>query len=135
LSPPPDNASKDVVFNNPPELLAGPSGEQSVRQPEPTVAASGPQHEGSLKYINKYLVQYVPVKQKKPSSSSCVTGARILTSEECAQIIFEHEEKKKKEKEGKEARRVAREQRKKEKEETARKKAELHSRKEKGRGC
>jgi len=36
-----------------------------------------------------------------------VTGARILTSEECAQIIFECEEKKRKEKE---ARRVVREQ-------------------------
>jgi len=122
MSPSPDNASKDVVSNNPPELSAGPLDEQFVRQPEPTVVASAPQHEGSLKYINKYLVQYVPVKQKKPSSSSRVTGARILTSEECAQIIFEHEEKKRNEKE---ARRVAREQRKKEKEEPARKKVEL----------
>jgi len=41
-----------------------------------------------------------------------VTGARILTSEKCTQIIFECEEKKRKEKE---ARRIAREQRKKRK--------------------
>jgi len=61
--------------------------------------------EGTLKYISKYLVQYVPVKQTKPSSSNRVTGARILTSEECAQIIFEREEKKKKEKEEKEVKR------------------------------
>ena len=66
MSPPPDNALKDVVSDNPPELSAGPLSEQSVRQPEPTAVASVPQHEGSLKYINKYLVQYVPVKQKKP---------------------------------------------------------------------
>ena len=107
MYPPPDNALKDVVSDNPPELSAGPSGEQSVRQPEPTVVASAPQHKGSLKYINKYLVQYAPVKQKKPSSSSRVTGARILTSEECAQIIFDCEEKRRKEIEEKEARRVA----------------------------
>jgi len=97
MSPPPDNA---VVSDNPPEL-------------------SSPEHEGSLQLIP---VQYVPVKQKKPSSSSCVTGTRILTREECDQIIFEREEKKRKEKE---ARRVAREQRKKEKEEATRKKIEL----------
>jgi len=91
------------------EQSAGPSGEQSVRPSESIVVPSTPQHEGSLKYISKYLVQYIPVKPKRPSSSSCVTGTRILTSEECVQIIFECEEKKRKEKE---ARRVAREQRK-----------------------
>ena len=67
--------------------------------------------EGTLKYISKYLVQYVPVKQTKPSSSNRVTGARILTSEECAQISLIV---KKKEKEEKEVRRFAREQKKKE---------------------
>ena len=50
-----------------------------------------------LKYISKYLVQYVPVKEKKPPTYGCVTDARILTSEKCAQLIFEREEKKKKE--------------------------------------
>ena len=47
MSPPPDNVSKDVVSDNPPKLSAGPSGEQSLRQPEPIVVASAPQHEGS----------------------------------------------------------------------------------------
>jgi len=89
---------------NPPVQLAGPLGELSVRSLE-SIVVPAPQNEGSLKYISKYLVQYVPVKPKKPSSSSCVTGARILTSEECAQIIFECKEKKRKENE---ARKVVR---------------------------
>ena len=34
------------------------------------------------------------------------TGARVLTSDECAKLIFEQEEKKQKEKEEKEARKA-----------------------------
>ncbi|XP_065908189.1 axoneme-associated protein mst101(3)-like [Dysidea avara] len=136
MSPPPDNTlteMQDVVSpveDHPPEQHVRPPGEQSVVQGAATqsksaVVCTPPEHEGELKYISKYLVQYVPVKAKKPPTSGRVTGARILTSEECAQLIFEHEEKKKKEKEEKEARKAAREQKKKEKEEAARKKTEL----------
>ena len=52
----------------------GPSSEQSVGPSQSTVVPSPPEHEGNLKYIIKYLVQYVPVKSKKPSSSSRVTA-------------------------------------------------------------
>jgi len=84
----------------------GPPGEvqNTVRPSEASTVASPPEHEGNLKYISKYLVQYVPVKQTKPSSSNCVTGARILASEECAQIIFEREEKREKRRRRKEKR-------------------------------
>jgi len=127
--PPSNNACtmmemQSSMEDHPPEQH---SGKQSVvlRSSKSMAAPAPPEHEGELKYISKYLVQYVPVKPKKPSTASRVTGARILTSEECAQLIFEREEKKKKEKEEKEARKAAREQKKKEKEEAARKKAEL----------
>ena len=52
-----------------------------------------PDHEGELNHISKYLIQYVPVK-KAPKTSKRATGARVLTSDECAKRIFEQEEKK-----------------------------------------
>ena len=82
-----------------------------------------PEHEGELNHISKYLVQYVPVK-KPPPTGQHAAGARVLTSEECAQLIFEQEEKKKKQQQEKEARKAERELKKKEREEAAKKKAE-----------
>ena len=41
-------------------------------------------------YIRKYLLQYMPVKETKCSSSKGVTDAGFLTSGECDQIIHEH---------------------------------------------
>ena len=125
---PPDNEMQDIappVEDHLPEQPVGPSGE-SQDNARPSEATFGPPaHEGELTYFSMYLVQCVPMKQNKPSSASYVTGARILTSEKCAQIIFEREEKKRNEKEKKKARKVAREQRKKEKEEIVRKNVEL----------
>jgi len=92
-----------------------------------------PDHEGELNYISKYLIQYVPVK-KIPKASKRATGARVLTSDECAKSIFEKDEKKRKEKEEKEARKVEREQKKKEREEATKQKAEKNCQ-EKGRSC
>ena len=82
-----------------------------------------PEHEGELNYISKYLVQYVPVK-KPPPTGQRAAGARVLTSEECAQIIFEQEEKKKKQQQEKEARKAKCKIKKKEREEAAKNKAE-----------
>ena len=87
-----------------------------------------PEHEGELNYISKYLIQYVPAK-KKVDTGKRATGARVLTSDECAKIIFEKEDRKRKEQEEKEARKVERELKKKEKEEIAKKKAELAAKK------
>ena len=109
MSPPPDNTlteMQDVVSpveDHPPEQQVRPPGEQSVVQGAATQSKSAvvptpPEHESELKYISKYLVQYVPVKAKKPPASGRVTGARILTSEECAQLIFECERKRKRRK-------------------------------------
>ena len=83
-----------------------------------------PEHEGELNYISKYLVQYIPAKKAPPTGQRATTGARVLTSEECAQLIFEREEKKKKLHEEKEARKAERELKKREREEAAKKKAE-----------
>ena len=45
-----------------------------------------PEHKGELNYISKYLIQYVPVK-KVQKASKRATGARVLTSDECAKSI------------------------------------------------
>ena len=70
-----------------------------------------PEHEGELNYISKYLIQYVPAK-KKVDTGKRATGARVLTIDECAKIIFEKEDRKRKEQEEKEARKVDKEERK-----------------------
>ena len=87
-----------------------------------------PEHEGELNYISKYMIQYVPTK-KKVDTGKRATGARVLTSDECAKLIFEKEEKKRKEREEKEARKAERELKKKEKEEATKNKAEQIARK------
>ena len=90
-----------------------------------TVAVPPPEHEGELRYISPYLIQYVPVKAKKTSAAGKrAPGARVLTSDECAQILAEREEKKKKELEEKAKRKEERERKKQEKEAAAKEKAE-----------
>ena len=42
-----------------------------------------PEHEDEVNYISKYLIQYVPTK-KKVDTGKRATGARVLTSDECA---------------------------------------------------
>ena len=74
-----------------------------------------------MNYISKYLIQYVPNK-KTVNTGKCVTGARVLKSEECSKLIFEREEKKRKEQEEKQIKKAEREVKKKEKEEAAKKK-------------
>ena len=86
---------------------------------------------GELKYISKYLVQYVPSTTPKPkesSSSKRVSGARILTSAQCLNMIQEREDKKKKLLE-KELRKLEREQKRAEKEAAAKKRAEEKAKK------
>ena len=57
---------------------------------------------GELRYISKYLVQFVPdTKPQKKEEVVRISGARVSTSDKCASILREHEEKKQKEKEGK----------------------------------
>ena len=119
-----------------PPLCVSPATAPTTPQPQPVVTAAlapsnvtsavpVPEHEGALRYISKYLVQYVPVKQSKVSGmGKRAAGARVLTSDECAQILAEREEKKRKEQEEKEKRKSEREQKKKEREEAARRKAE-----------
>jgi len=68
-------------------------------------------------------VKYIPVKNA-PATGQCTAGAMVLTSEECAQMIFEHEEKKRKQQQEKEARKAGRELKKKEREEASKRKAE-----------
>ena len=95
--------------------------------PEPVTPVSPaippPEHEGELKYISKYLIQYVPVKPQKVSAAGKrAPGARMLTSDECVQILKEQKEKKELEEKAK--RKAEREQKKKESEEAAKEKAE-----------
>jgi len=53
------------VDGNPEDGHSG-EAQTTVRPSQATAVPSPPKHEGNLKYISKYLVQYVPV---KPSSS------------------------------------------------------------------
>ena len=49
-----------------------------------------------LKYISKYLVQFVPnAKPKNTETAVRISGARVLTSDKCVTILKEREEKRK----------------------------------------
>ena len=76
----------------------------------------------SSNMISKYLIQYVPVAEKKKERSTRVTGLRVLTSEEGLAILQEREDKKKREKEEKEKRKEERLNKRKQKEEMAKEK-------------
>ena len=79
--------------------------------------------EGQLRYISKYLVQFVSDSRlEKKEQTVRISGARVLTSDKCAAILKEREEKKQKEKEEKEQRKLLREQKKREKEEELKRK-------------
>ena len=90
----------------------------SSHTPHPRSGGSSPDRE--LRYISKYLVQYVPAPPNtKASAAKQISGARVLTNAKCAAILEEREEKKRKEQE-KDKRKADMEQ-KKEKEEAAKK--------------
>ena len=58
-------------------------------------AVPPPEHEGEL--MSKYLIQYVPVKPQKVSAAGKrAPDARVLTSEECVQILKGREGKEEK---------------------------------------
>ena len=54
-----------------------------------TPHTSAPEHEGELKYISPYLIQYVPVKRVKKiaAAGKYVHGAWVLTSDKCVHIF------------------------------------------------
>ena len=55
------------------------------------------QNSNKLRYISKYLVQFVPdTKLQNKETTVRISGARVLTSEKCAAILKEHEERSKK---------------------------------------
>ena len=92
-------------------------------------STSTPGSSGELRYISKYLVQYVSTPKTTQPVAKRVSGARVLTSAQCAAILEEREEKKRKEQEQKERRKEEREQKKKEREENLKRKAEEKARK------
>ncbi|XP_065895973.1 uncharacterized protein [Dysidea avara] len=76
----------------------------------------------NLRYISKYLVQFVPdAKPQKTETAVRISGARVLTSEKCVYILKEREEKRKQQEEEKESKKIEREQRKKVEEEQRKK--------------
>ena len=87
-------------------------------------AAKNNKENDKLRYISKYLVQFVPdAKPRNKETAVRISGARVLTSDKCAAILKEREEKIKKQQEEKERRKLEREQKRKEKEEQQKKKA------------
>ena len=86
-------------------------------------AAKNNKENDKLRYISKYLVQFVPdAKPRNKETAVRISGARGLTSDKCAAILKEREEKIKKQQEEKERRKLEREQKRKEKEEQQKKK-------------
>ena len=80
------------------------------------VGAKNTPSQDKLRYISKYLVQFVPdAKPQTKGTTVQISGARVLTSEKCATIIQEREEKKRKEQEDKERKKLLREKRSKKK--------------------
>ena len=66
---------------------------------------------GELRYISKYLVPFVlDTRSQKKEQTVHISEARVLTSDKCAELLKECEEKKQKEKEEKEKRKLSREQ-------------------------
>ena len=85
-----------------------------------TSAAEDNRENDKLRYISK---QFVPhAKPRNKETAVRISGARVLTSDKCAAILKEREEKIKKQQEEKERRKLEREQKRKEKEEPQRKK-------------
>ena len=76
-----------------------------------------------LRYISKYLVQFVPdAKPQNKETMVRISGARVLTSEKCTAILKEREEKKRIEQEEKDRKKLLREKKRQEKEDEQRKK-------------
>ena len=95
-----------------------------------TVNSKAVEDRGELRYISKYLAQFVSdTRSQKKEQTVRISGARVLTGDKCAEILKEHEEKKQKEKEEKEKRKLLREQKKKKEEELKKKKAAAEEKK------
>lgn len=84
------------------------------------------QKKDELKYISKFLIQYVPSKSD-PKPTQRVSGARVFTREECLKKLEEKEAEKKRKEEEKWQNKLKRERKRQEKEEIA---AEKKRRKE-----
>ena len=123
--------SENIIETN--DALAS-TPEPVSEAPVSNVATLNASEEGNgLKHISKFLVQYVPAKEKvNPSQAAkCVCGAKILTSSECVAIIEGRERNKKMKEQEKDERKAKREEKRKEKEEIAKKKAEQKQTKQK----
>ena len=106
-----------------PNERASTSVEANQKNLSSDVCSNAVESEGQLRYISKYLVQFVPdSRPEKKEQTVRISGARVLTSDKCAAILKEREEKKQKEKEEKEQRKLLREQKKREKEEELKRK-------------
>ena len=83
--------SSDEIENN--------SGEHQLRDAIATnrtesSVVTGDQSHNQLRYISKYLVQFVPdAKPQKTETNVRISGARVLTGEKCISILKEREEK------------------------------------------
>jgi hypothetical protein len=121
-TPSPSLSSSTSSSTTPASSNAGSSGFSSGSEPSPG-------RSGELRYISKYLVQYVATPKTTKPVAQRVSGARILTSSECEAILLEREAKKKKETEEKEKRKLEREKKKKEREDLQKQRAEQRAKK------
>ena len=85
------------------------------------------QQKEELKYISKFLIQYVPATKSDPKPTQRVSGARVFTREECIRKLEEKEAEKKRREEEKKQNKLERERKRWEREEIA---AEKKRRKE-----
>ena len=88
--------------------------------------AENTERNDKLRYISKYLVQFVPdAKPKSKETAVRISGARVLMNDKCAAILKEREEKVKKQQEEKERKKLEREQKRKQSKRSKRKRRPL----------
>lgn len=119
-------SDNDSPAGDTPQRLSSSSPEELVKSHED--GATTNKSQDKVNYISKYLVQFVPVTPTRKSATR-VSGARVLTSDKCASILKEKEEKKRKAAEEKEKRKLEKEQKKEERELLKKKKEEERAKK------
>ena len=125
--------SSSSVTASMPEPFCEASADRFQQSSSSVAVLNAPEERNELKHISKFLIQYVPSKGKTNPSQAAkrVSGAKILTSTECAAIIEEREKNKKIKEQEKDERKAKREEKRKEKEDVAKKKAEQKQSKQK----
>ena len=89
-----DSASTSSAMSYPTTPASSTSSGSGFTSSGSSGCSSGSEPSGELRYVSKYLIQYVPIPKGTKPVAKRVSGARILTSSECEAILLEREAKK-----------------------------------------